>query len=232
MCLALSCGHGWATELAVDIKAGERHASIPGVGGMPCPSGGYLLSRTFTVGDEAVFRISDLFSKVQTGMLALKVTRVDANADRVELNNGEWVMNLKGNFVKTPDSGPQAVPQLIVPDELQAGNNWSAKWVEQGPQRFAPIRLDMKVAAFEKVSTPAGEFDAFRIEGKGWFGRTLPMSRIYWVSPELNFPVRYEHMLEGPPGRINIVHLEADQYELVSLRQHVAGVKCLTSGRP
>lgn len=229
--LAMYFGHCWAADQpAIEIKPGEHRTQALGASAGAYPDGAYLPSRRFAVGDEAVMRISDIFSKVQTGMQTLKVTRVDTNADRVELNEGEWVMNLKGNFVKTPESGPQESLQLIVPDELQIGKKWSAKWIEQGPRGgFGPLRLDMKVVAFEKVDVPAGEFDAFRIEVNGWFGPGLPISRRYWIAPGLNFPVRYEHVLEGPTGQGRTIYLDAEHYELVSLRQQVVDVKCMSA---
>jgi len=227
---ALCSGQSWAVDQpAIEIKPGEKLAQPLGASGGQCPESAYLLSRRFTVGDEAVMRISDIFSKVQTGMLTLRVTRVDINADRVELNDGECVMNSMGNFLKTPESGPQETLQQIMPAELQLGKKWSAKWVEQGPRGFAPIRLDMRVAAFEKVSVPAGEFDAFRIEGEGWFGQGLPVTRRYWISPGLNFPVRYEHVLEGPPGKGRTDYFDLEKYELAALRQQVVDIKCMSS---
>ena len=193
-----------------------------------CSAGRYPLGRKFSVGDEAVMQVSDIFSKVQTHTLALKVTRVDLAADRVELNEGEWVMNLMGNLIRTPETGQEDSLQQIVPAELQIGKKWLAEWEVQVPDGGTrTIELDMSIAAFEKLRIAAGEFDVFRIEGHGWLNKKFQVTRRYWVSPGINFALRYEYLRVGPlRGRAD--YAEADRYELVSLRQQTIDIACAT----
>ncbi|MBT9612956.1 MAG: hypothetical protein IV108_06795 [Burkholderiales bacterium] len=239
----LCIGESWAANNALNVSAsGLAQAIELNPGGQasqllqtsvsPCSAGRYLLGRKFSVGDEAVMRITDIFSNVETGTLTLKVTRVDVDAGRVELNEGEWVMDLMGNIVRTPQSDLQDSPQQIVPAELQLGKKWIATWLEQGPgDGTRKVELDMSIVAFEKLRIAAGEFDAFRIEGHGWFNNKFQISRRYWISPGINFALRYEHLRAGPlRGRSD--YAEADRYELVSLRQQAMDTACAArSGR-
>ena len=74
----------------------------------------------------------------------------------------------------------------------------------------------MQIVRKEKIVVPAGEFDAFRVEGTGWnntFGTRLETT--YWLVPGLNFPVKREFTTRLSNGKYN----NADRYELVSLRQ-------------
>jgi hypothetical protein len=72
------------------------------------------------------------------------------------------------------------------------------------------------VAALEKISVPAGEFQAFRIEADGWnvtLGKRL--ERRFWVVPGLNFSIKVERTTRNRRG----TWAETDREELVSLHQ-------------
>jgi len=235
----LSFGQSWATNDAInasasvptqviELKPGGQAPQLLSAPVSPCSTGSYPLGRKFSVGDEAVMRESDIFSNVQTDTLTLKVTRIDIAAGRVELNEGEWVMDLMGNFIRTPQTGDEGSLQQMVPAELQLGKKWTAAWEVRAPNgETRTVELDMSIVAFEKLRIAAGEFDAFRIEGHGWLNKKLQVTRRYWVSPGINFALRYEHLRAGPlRGRPD--YSVADRYEVVSLRQHAIDFACPT----
>lgn len=218
-----------ADPLTIELKPGGTIAPHLMEAWSRCLAARAPLGRQFSVGDEAVFQVSDLFSNVKQTTLVLRVTRADAQTGRVELNDGVWVANRDGNFIKTPDSGPQDAVQEMVPAELFIGKSWIAAWHEGGRRRG---RLDMRVAVVEKISVPAGEFDAFRIEGRGLFGNYRRMERNYWVLPGLNFPLRFELLLVGRHRGIYEEYIDAERYDLISLRQQRLEFRCAVELAP
>lgn len=212
-----------ADPLTIELKPGGTIAPHVMEAWSRCMAARAPLGRQFSVGDEAVFQVRDLFSNVKQTTLVFSVTRADAQSDRVELNDGAWVMNRDGNFIKTPDSGVLEAVQEMTPTELFVGKSWTATWHEGRRRRG---RLDMRVAAIEKISVPAGEFDAFRIEGRGLFGHYSRMERSYWVVPGLNFPLRFELLLVGRHKGIYEEYIDAERYELISLRQQRLEFSC------
>ncbi len=58
--------------------------------------------------------------------------------------------------------------------------------------------------SFEKVRTPAGEFDAWKVQAKGWINGvswqgSFPLTQTVWYAPTLNRIVRLE-LKEGRRG--------------------------------
>lgn len=64
---------------------------------------------------------------------------------------------------------------------------------------------------------PAGEFDAFRIEGLGWGDSGQRMDATYWVVPGINpFYVRRDLVVRG--GKRDVIK-RSHRHELVSYQQ-------------
>jgi hypothetical protein len=83
---------------------------------------------------------------------------------------------------------------------LFVGRSWSTNFAYQNQQTgraYASVWLSFKVEAFEKVTVPAGTFDAFRIGG----GET-GVHWTYWYAPEVTFltKVRVERNSQSPSG--------------------------------
>jgi hypothetical protein len=75
---------------------------------------------------------------------------------------------------------------------------------------------------------PAGEFDAFKVEGEGRdreTGHQLKMA--LWVVPGLNFAVKREDLKRDGYNR----YTYTSRIELVSLRQHSLDAACTTRAR-
>jgi hypothetical protein len=157
-----------------------------------------------------------------------RVTAVDIEGDRVEMNEGQFVTDLMGNLVKRRIE-EFAVPVQVAPAELQVGKRWSARFrtKRRAAQQFED-EMTAAIVARERVVVPAGEFDAFRIEAE-IRGRTLdaamrsrrsPGSRArtvqltLWEVPGLNFQVKERQVLNRRNGEVEI-----HSYELASLRQ-------------
>lgn len=216
--------------LAVSETAGARTPStLAGKGlrlgpGLPVPpqlarppspnsAGSYPFRPTWTVGDEYVYQYLDLYSGVAQRTLKLIVKRVDLENDRVELADGS-LFDLAGNVLRG-GGREYDVPIQLTPAELQVGRKWTVRfeqtgrWPGSGEYVFRVLRR-------EPVKVPAGEFDAFKIEGDGWFNprqgevqtRSPRIRHTRWVVPGLNLEVRRERLQFG------------DARVLVSAKQH------------
>ncbi|MDP3521750.1 MAG: caspase family protein [Hydrogenophaga sp.] len=163
----------------------DRVATVPGF------DGAEPLDRQFVVGDQWSYKVLDRFSKRESRM-DLRVTGVDAAADRVSYNNGQFYADLMGNATST-NMGALDSPRQFYPATLQVGKRWVSNFVQRqssGVQRF---RYDVRVAAKENVTVPAGQFMTYRIEATGFnldTGGTI--RRVLWVTPGINANVALE----------------------------------------
>lgn len=201
-----------AIDIGPDMPTGPRFQPPSN----PYSSGTYKLGRSFSVGDKAVYRSSDLLTGVVEGSVIWKVTRVDANLDRVVFNGGDRMTDLLGNPVKLLNRKYDG-PVQFFPEELQLGKKWLARTVVTvaGTHR-SESEFSLRVAALESVRVPAGEFQAFRIDAEGWNHRkNARLARRFWVVPGLNFSVKVERTGRYRRGAL----FQTEREELVSLRQ-------------
>lgn len=201
---------------AVELEPGVQAGALFQPSANPYSAGTHPLGRHFVLGDQAVYRKSDLLTGIEEGKHVLRVTRVDVQNDWVEFNDGKVATDLLGNPVKNPKWTYDA-PMQLFPPELQIGKKWLAKMALTNREgKRADVELDVKVAALEKISVPAGEFHTFRIEVSGWNNTAgSRLERRFWVVPGLNFFVKAERTSRNRRGQF----FETEREELVSLRQ-------------
>lgn len=205
---------------AIDIRPGSGESILVAASANPYSAGLYPLGRKYTVGDAATFRESDLLTNVEQRTYTQRITRVDAEADRVEINGGRAVWDLMGNVIKAGNNEFDA-PRQFTPAEFQVGKKWTAAFIKTKNDLAASIYYDFQIVRREKIVVPAGSFDTFRIEGQGWnrtVGKHLEMT--LWLVPGLNFPVKHEKLFRGRKGRLT----DTERHELVSLRQQAIGI--------
>lgn len=213
-----------AATPAIDLAPNRPVSQFLKVSANPFSAGRYPLGRKFSIGDAATYRNSDLITDVERDSFSLRVTGVDLDNDRIELNNGKFIIDSMGNYLRTPVGGESDVPQQFNPAELQIGKTWSAGW-KQDNVRWGKdvVSLDLRIAAFEKVRVPAGEFMAFRIDILGWHLRnpgTFKREERFWLVPGINFAIKGERTMRHPRGAL----IRTDRLELVSLRQQAIDV--------
>ena len=201
---------------SLELKAGMPVPDFYGSASNPYSAGVYLLGRRYTVGDEASYAVLDPFSKVRQAVDELRITKVDFDADRVEINDGQSICDLMGNMLKI---GPVVfdVPAQVFPAELQVGRKWTARFRRKDNYGYSESDIDFQVLRREKVVVPAGEFATFRIDGRGVGRHARGVSRLevrIWVVPGLNFSVKREQLVDG--GRTG-----GEILELVHAKQHV-----------
>ncbi len=215
-------------ELA-DLAEGEAFVpaeTLAAVSHNPYSAGRFPLGRKFTVGDFYILRSSDLLTGVIENTFKNRVTRVDEDNDRVEMNRGKLVFDLMGNTVENNDNTSD-VPQQLFPTELQMGKRWtSLNNVVVKSGRFSGqtrrVEMEVRIQAREKIRVPAGEFNAFRIEASGWSVGESNATKIevkLWVVPGINMFIRRER-IKRRGNRL----IESKLTELVAIRQATSGL--------
>ena len=113
-------------------------------------------------------------------------------------------------------------PFLTAFSDLRPGLAWNEIAMPAGSAEW---RMSGKVTGRERVSTPAGTFDAIKAELQGRRDMTFPTTRdVYnevvasrmtyaiWYVPEIGRAVKYDRRTFNRASRL----LEHEQYELVS----------------
>lgn len=175
--VAAAAGGAWAQGAARPAKAGDVHV--------------YAVElRTDRVQYEETVTV--------TGVAGEQITTRHVRTDRPQPTEGRY-----GTDWATLKSGPSgmqftpAIPALRHP--LQVGAKWDGTFeaVATSGAR-SRIKMDYVVAAQEKLNTPAGEFDTYRIETKGylsglsWQGGFAIQQRM-WYAPAIDRIVRSEY---------------------------------------
>jgi hypothetical protein len=152
---------------AQTAQADPSAASLPAPVAQPGP----LTSAdapAYTVGEQWTFSYKNELEPAKNTTYTQTVTGVGGG--QVQLNNGSVVLDASGNIVKAETNAYQPSDQkLSFP--LAVGKSWSASYVYQSGSWAAQATRQSKVVGVERVDTPAGSFDAFRIEHVvSWLG--------------------------------------------------------------
>ncbi len=203
----------------IEIAAGGQVPQLLRPSANPFSAGLYPLGRKYTVGDYATYRESDILTGIEQRIYTQRITRIDREADRVEINGGRGIWDLMGNVIKAGDKEFD-VPQQFTPAEFQLGKKWTAAFIRTRDGMAANIYFDLQIVRREKVGVPAGVFDAFRIEGRGGNRTVGHQAEVtLWLVPGLNFAVKREKISRDRRGGFK----DTERHELVSMRQHAIG---------
>lgn len=140
----------------------------------------------FQVGDKYEYRVVDLLTKLESKRLTLRVTEITDS--EVIFNNGQSIIDLLGNLLKTSDGRRYSQNQCFA-SEYTLGKTWKTHY-----QIFLPdgsddvIEQEFRVVAKEDISVPAGTFSAFRVEAVGWLigknsHKNIRLEHTYWIAP-------------------------------------------------
>ena len=181
----------------------------------PMSAGTYAIDRGYSVGDEVVYLQSDPVYGGATKKLTWRVTKVDLDADRVEINDGFIVLDSMGNPLAW--DGATYEPRLqAIPAEVQVGKRWTTRFrFARGADR-SDSYYNYLIVARERVKLPFGEIEAFRIDGDGFnnFGSRLTIR--HWLVPGVNYSLRTDTIrYDGRSMRVQY----AERREMVSCRQ-------------
>ena len=115
-------------------------------------------------------------------------------------------------------TGAEGGAAQIFPAEYSIGKKWTARYRVKGKDgKEWSTQYDFKIVGKEKITLPAGEFDAFKIEGKGsnTLGALLQIN--YWIAPERVRRVLAREFIAQGSKTGKVYYNERD--ELVSFRQ-------------
>ena len=119
--------------------------------------------------------------------------------------------------VTTNDRGAFSTPRQFYPADLFVGKKWSTRFKQTRPNGVTyTFQYDLKVVGKEKVTVPAGTFEAYRIEARGFnieLGARL--ERNIWVAPGINADIVHEIKVRLRNGNWD----QNDRQELVSYTQ-------------
>jgi len=203
---------------ATEAKKLALQAKEPGVAAVaelvPTPyfKGYAEHQRSYQLGDVYSLRVIDRVNKT-TNPLVMKVTRVDVDNERVEYNDGEYVSDLMGNTT-TNLRGRFSTPRQFYPAELIVGKKWTTRFVQSRPNNVQyTFEYKLKVVGKETITVPAGTFETFKIEARG-FNNNLGayLERDIWVTPGVNADIAHEIRVRLRSGWVE----QNDRQELVS----------------
>jgi len=163
---------------------------------------------------------------VQTCALPISSNEIRVFANRVtavsefevHYNNGNFVTDLLGNAFFNARAKSRWTGAQFFLSEYSVGKRWSARWqrlTADWPAR--EVSIDFMVVTREKIKVPAGEFEAFRIEGHGWTQSnngnfSINLQSRYWVAPGVPRYIVYETVNRNSAG----TRLANERQELVS----------------
>lgn len=151
------------------------------------------------VGDQWHWERSDRRTGIKEGETKRAITAISATQIDGTENDSKFTLSLD---LMTLESSTMvaSVPARIIEYPLEIGKKWDFKWAFKNKVNNASIRWEVaaEVVAFEKVRVPAGEFDAFKIEYKGFFNNetTRGNGRIrqtLWYAPAAKTVVKTEY---------------------------------------
>lgn len=193
-----------AGEKKIRIVSDEKNPYTKGTG----------IATSFRVGDNYGYRVIDPLTNLE-GKRGERVAQI--GEDEIVLGNGA-ILDLLGNPIREKGGRTSTSQQTFVP-EYVVGKRWvSRAKVRQNNGETYVLETEYRVTAREKISVPAGSFDAFRVEGKGWVyeGRSPGQTNErYWMAPDrVRRPVASEYY-----RRIGRSVQQNRRDELVSFRQ-------------
>lgn len=147
-------------------KLGEKKIEIVSSPQNPYTKGTVAANTAFKVGDSYSYRRVDLLTKLEMKSFRLTVTAITDT--EVVFSEGRFVTDPLGNTLRL-GSGEVWSPNQTVPTDFAVGKRWKTRFHQITPRGIeAILDLELRIADREQVTVPAGAFNAFRIEARGW----------------------------------------------------------------
>jgi hypothetical protein len=157
------------------------------------------------VGDVAVYTINQRADKrvteetvtvtsVDQALVKSKHVRPDRNPPEIE-----GILTVDLALAVSGGNGTRYEPPIAgVRFPLTVGDAWRSNYLSESATAKSKGDLEFKVVAREKVKTPAGEFDAFRIESGGWvtgvsWSGSVRVAQVQWFAPAVGRVVKSEY---------------------------------------
>jgi uncharacterized caspase-like protein len=199
-------------------RLGEKKIEIVSAPENPYSKGTAAANTAYKVGDDYSYRRIDLLTRLEGDPMRRRVTAVTDT--EVHFNDGRFVTDLLGNPLRFP-KGAVWSPNQTVPTDFAVGKRWNTRFriiTKKGIE--ADLDLDFRIVDREQVTVPAGTFNAFRVEARGWRngGGVPPIAQHWknWFAPDqVRRAVAIETLNTNAKGRI----VASGRLELVRYRQ-------------
>ena len=196
------------------LKAqGEKKIEVVAEKENPFTKGTAVVNTDFKIGDSWQYRVIDLFTKIER-TVDQRITEITPS--EVRFSNG-LVTDLLGNYLKLPEGSRLTQAQFFI-QEYSVGKKWTSRWrAIFGSGETSDVEWNFRVAAREKLTVPAGTFDAFRVEYDGWgYEAGTRYDGRWWIAPGIKRPVASEALWKRVKG--NTV-MKNERRELVAYVQ-------------
>ena len=199
---------------------GEKPVLVDSRTGNPYTKGTIRVNTDFSLGDTYSYRRYDITTKAETGRYTFTVTEV--TDDMLVYNKGTQVRDLLGNVYKNVQygeySGAEGGAAQFYPAEYTIGKKWTARYHVKGKDgKEWSTQYYFKVVGKEKITVPAGEFDAFKVEGQGAMSLGARLTFTYWIAPDkVRRPLITEFNSVGPKTGTVFAN---ERFEMQSYRQ-------------
>lgn len=201
------------TDLATPVPIAPNYAAQIAMN--PFSKGTARLDTNYRIGDGYRYRVADILTKIESRQVGHTITAVTDT--EVIFNNGNHITDLLGNLVKNSRGQTFTNAQVFVA-EYSLGKKWETTYRGTLPNLEPDTWTNtFKVVARESITVPAGTFDAFKVEGRGFItGVGIRTEITYWVAPEkARVFIAYEQMNRNRFGKLMVT----DRSELVSFNE-------------
>ena len=195
---------------------GEKKIQVISSSENPYSKGTAVADIRRKVGDGYTYRESDLYTKLVIRTYTRTIAQI---TDTEVIYDSGGRTDLLGNSLRTSYGAPSTGSQIWGVD-YSVGKRWTSRH-KTVSRTGVPVQVEfeVRVVAREKVTVPAGTFDAFVVEANGWAigsGVNTRSESRRWIAPD---QVRSELALEiferSKEGRV----VQSERRELVSYQQ-------------
>ncbi len=166
--------------------AGEKPVQVASARGNPHTAGTERMDTAYAVGDRYFYMSLD---RLKGAVIPLGQEQVVTAVTDTEVifDNGRMILDLLGNVVRNFD-GRRYTPRQDKPLEFAVGKRWTTRYgTSRGGTDMGWAETDFRIVGRERVTVPAGTFDAFRVEASTFVGNNDGSSRegtvTYWMQP-------------------------------------------------
>jgi uncharacterized caspase-like protein len=194
---------------------GEQRIKIESTAPTPFSQGTGVADGAFKIGDAYSYAVIDLLTKVERQRITETVTAIGESEVRYDTGRAT---DLLGNTARGRD-GMQVTSGQNFPNEYRIGKRWASRTrARLANGTSGDIAMDFVIVARERITVPAGTFDAFRTEARGYAtfgGRQVELDYRHWMEPsKVRVPIVLEDLRKS-----GTFFLTTDRFELLSFKQ-------------
>ena len=207
-------------EILPMVAARVPSAMVAGVssqlatGGNPFTKGTVKADAHWKAGDRYRYRVVDVLTKLQTREARGGVISEVTDSEVIYANGR--ITDLLGNMIRNP-RGKTFINNQVFSAEYSVGRRWTTIFrATRSDDTEDEWTLNMRVVGRENVTVPAGTFDAYKVEGRGFMrdkGARVEVN--YWIAPDKVRPfLIYEYLT-----RKGVRYGKAERLELAFYKQ-------------